>query len=346
MVLRIQNRHKIEARNFIHVEAEKRLHEVVEAAQQMSTNATFVHKTPILYFARTESNTRCPCREKVVVSDNLPLAEPGTSGNRIDIDVSTPLFGSYQSEKEVAGQMMDDQLIDFDTPANQVLVPSLFGNATECPICFRTGTVPGYELIGHQRKVLCFCKDSDGYYLDQSLAVPCHKVDDREHGYVEFDLGIPLVFSTVKLGVYNRKDNVTTKARLSSEGQPLTLALLEALKGKMIRLRVQQVDFTHVVLQFKISDRGLYADFPQDQKPQDYNMFDTTQPVQIVMDKSVPDVNTSDLLVKLPFNTLWKVSDYEQLRMNDRTVIGWSLNARIVQRDEIFHEILDIANLD
>lgn len=342
MVTRLRSHYKIQARNFVQEEAEKRMKEIVSAAQQQSSNAIFVHATPILYFMKVESNLICPCRERVVVSDQLPFDVPGTSKTFIDIDATTSLFGSFQASKDILGEMMDDDLVNPDMPSNQVTMPSIFGNATECPICFRTGTIPGYELVGHYRQVLCYCEDSLGYYLDSSKSVPLYSVDNQEQGYVEFKLNVPLIFSEVKIGVYALRENVTSLAGLKIGNQPLDVGLLEQLKGQTVRLRISKVSFTHAVFQFKTSDTPVLADFPQDQKPQDYNLFDTTQPSQVVMDKTVPDVNNSDLLVKIPYATLWKVSDFEYLRLRDRTVIGWSLNARIVQKDEIFNKILDI----
>jgi hypothetical protein len=116
-------------------------------------------------------------------------------------------------------------------------------------------------------------------------------------------------------------------------------SLLMQLRGREVKLRIYGVSFTHSVFLFKINN-DLKADFPQDSKPKDYSIFDATQPITVVMDKSVPKIATSDIIYKVGYNQFWKVNDFDYYRMNDKTVIGWSVQARILQKDELGHILM------
>lgn len=344
MVTRIRQHNSIAAKNFIQEEAQKRLNEVVGAAKQMSTNAIFVHATPIIYFSQIKSGIKCSCREKVVVNNQLPIATPGTASANVELDMTTPLFGNFQSATDIANELQDDDLIGDESPnQGRLTISSLFGNATECPICFRVGTLPGYQPIGYTRQVYTTvnCLDSEGYFIDSSQSVSSYTIDDLAHGYVDFKMNVPFVFFEALFATYNLKEVVP--ARMTINGFPVTTNLLNNYKGKEVVLRIQGVNFTHCVFQFKLSSSHLKADFPQDQRPKDYAVFDSTQPVQIVTDSSIPSLNSGDIIYKQSYGTFWKVSDFEYFRMADKTVIGWNITARLLQADEIQQKLMNFG---
>lgn len=360
MVTRVKRRNKIDARNFIKEQANLRLKEVVGAAQQISTNSVFVHASPIMYFARVKSGVKCNCREKVSLSGNvLPTSSDGIGGvESVTIDASSSLFGSlkqlgeqYQEinnrrGEDVDSDALDDEIAslgdDYEAPAainnltgGSVKLGSLFNNATDCPICLRAGTLPGYQPLGHTRHVLSSPNfvDSDGYFVDSSQTVSPMVHSGVEESFVEYELVVPLVFLEAKVGVFNGK--LVSDAQLFYRGVLVDEGVLCSLKGNKIKVRVMGGDFTHAVVQFKVSSTVYKGDFPQDTRPKDYSIFDSTQPVTIVTDKSIPAISTDDIVYKEEYNSFWKVTDFEYFRLNDSTVIGWSLTARLLQDDEI-----------
>lgn len=346
MVTRIRQHNGIVARNFIHEQAQARLKEVVTAAQQISTHSVFVHATPIIYFSKQEAGTMCACRKKAVNGDQMPVAASGSLDSEFEIDVEAPLFRGFgSSNREQQPELADDDLdgvaIPEHIPGNEIpnqgtsTFDSIFGNSVACPICFRSGLVPGYQAIGHSRIVLSsvFVSDAVGYSVDSGQTIPKFDMIDKQRNYVEFDLTIPFKFKSVKFAGYDNQQ-VLRGLQFTINGHLVNESLLYQLRGKEVKLHVSGASFTHCVFMFKIND-DVKADFPQDQKPKDYSIFDATQPITIVTDKSIPKINTSDLIYKVGYDQFWKVNDFDYFRMNDKTVIGWSIQARILQKDEI-----------
>ena len=347
MVTRIRSHNNIVARNFIQEQAQSRMKEIVSAAQQTATNSIFVHATPIIYFSQINTPIKCCCREKVVTNNSLPIGTPGTDAAKVELDLTSSLFGSFQSASSVASEMMDDDIDDNDavetSSSGSIITQSLFGNATECPICFRTGSLPGYQPLGYSRQVFASVNivDSDGYYVDSSKSVSEINCDDTAAGYVEFSLNVPKVFHDVKVSAYHGKFPI--QAKLEVNDLLISSDVLAAFCGKTVSLKICGVSFTHIVVMFQLSKKKFLADFPQDQRPKDYTMFDSTQPVQIVTDNSIPSINSGDIIYKVGYNTFWKVNDYEFYRMNDKTVIGWNITARLLQADEIQQNLLNFG---
>lgn len=347
MVTRVRSHYKIVARNFIYEEAQRRMSEIVGAAQQISTNSVFVHATPILYFAQANTGTKCSCREKVMQINKIPVSTPGTPNSNIELDLTTPLFGGFQSAGSVASELQDDDLIDSsdESPnSGKMTINALFGNSTECPICFRIGSIPGFQPLGYNRQVFSTvnCYDSYGYFVDSSNSVSNYVIDDKVEGYVEFTLQVPLIFHAMAYAVLDMK-NIVRTANITSFGEPLTTAVIDSYRGKSLAIRISGESFTHCIFQFKISNKQYLADFPQDQRPKDYAIFDSTQPVQIVMDKSVPTITNGDIIYKSEYKTFWKVTDFDYLRMHYKTVIGWNLSARLVQADEVYQKLMNFC---
>ena len=356
MVTRIRQHNGIAARNFIHEQAQSRMKEIVSAAQQISHNSVFVHATPIIYFAKQEGGTLCGCREKSKDNGVAPIENAGETNVDFDIHVERPMFGGLSSmlskseKSKVAKENYDDDLEDifgegdsenFDNAnQGQEVFDSIFGNSVACPICFRSGIVPGYIPVGYSRQVFSsvFVEDAYGYYINTAKPVPLFEVTDQNSNYVAFRLHVPKFFKEVKFAAYEGQ-NIIKNVILSIGGYAITEGLLRNFAGKEVILHVSGADFTHCVFMFKIND-DLKADFPQDSKPKDYSIFDATQPVTIVTDKSIPKLSTSDIIYKVGYNQFWKVNDFEYYRMNDKTVIGWSIQARILQKDELGHLLM------
>lgn len=355
MVTRIRQHNGIAARNFIHEQAQSRLHEVVSAAKEISINSVFVHATPIIYFAKQEGGIACGCREKSLNGDVAPIENAGATDTDYDIQISKPRFGglaeSYsKSEKtKVAKSNVDDDLDEmtledeesFDVPnQGNSTFDSIFGNSVACPICMRSGVVPGYQPVGYSRQVFSsvFVESSDGYSLNNALAVPRFEVSVKHSNYVEFRLAIPRSFKSAKFACYEGT-NILRDADLEIANHVVSESLLYQLRGREVLLKVRNVDFTHCVFLFQIND-DLKADFPQDSKPKDYTIFDATQPVTIVTSSEIPKLSTSDIIYKVGYDQYWKVNDFDYFRTNDKTVIGWTIQARILQKDELGNLLL------
>ena len=347
MVTRIRQHNSISARNFIHEQAQARLKEVVVAAQQIATNSVFVHATPVIYFTKQDSGTMCGCRKKVVNGDQMPVDTTGSLNSEYEIDLEAPLFrgfGSSAKEQQPEMSIADDDLDvqNNDNIPNTELpnhgnstFDSIFGNSIACPICFRSGVVPGYQAVGYSRLVFSsvFVEDSVGYSVDSGRSIPRFDLFDKQLNYIEFDLTVPLIFKSVQFAAYDDQ-TILRKIVFSIDGHIVSETLLHQYRGKTVKLHVSGLSFTHCVFLFKIN-KDVIADFPQDSKPKDYATFDTTQPMTIVLDISVPKISTSDILYKVGYDQFWKINDFDYFRTSDKTVIGWTIQARILQKDEI-----------
>lgn len=354
-IRRVGPRNSLQAKNFISQQARERLWEVSDAAAEIQTNSIFVHASPVVYFSQIKHGYTCTCRATEITPDSGSSINLGDEdGDSLDLNFKGSLFGrNSKSDQQVVDDQFDDDLESVDTGTHgndlnglDVFANDLFSGARDCGVCMRTGNVPGYQPIGYDRQVLSthHVLSAEGYTINKREA-PHTFEQEHGKGCVDFQLEVPYVFHEVWVSVYNNLEKVSATLKIGKS--PLGLQLLHSLAGQSVTVSLSKCPvFTHVVFMFRLTDSQTLGDFPQDSRPLDYTIFDTIQPVQIVIDRSVPQVANSDVVLRLRDGKTWKVTDYTNYQLSDGKVLGWTLSARVLQSTEMLAKIMDIDILD
>ncbi len=344
--------------NYIGKQADARMQEIIAPAQQRGLNALDVDSFEVLYYRRANSSMPCSCQKAtapglidhsaVDESNALPInlvPEIDVGEDQIVIDHHSSLFGTSSTtgdhdddtfDSNLGGAYDDEEIVEDDDTARSQ--DKLFALSTECGICYRNGMLPGYELYGHDRKVLtgAVISDTYGYLLDQSQAPSKFVCIDPEGAYVDFEIEIPKYFQSMR---YSVRDNLNHLADeplyIAAPGaQLINLAAVRLSAGSKMIVRVRADRFTHVVVEFDLGVEPIRAALAQDTKATDWTMFDTIGTLSIVLPMTIDSVETSDVIYVPERKYTFKVSDVTYLRTARNKNMDWQVQARVLQPQE------------
>lgn len=350
--------------NYIGPQADARLQEIIRPAQQRGLNALDVDSFPILYFRRANSSVACTCQKaQALASDGISMdlhpdlpdhIKPDIvidDNEDIVIDHNAPLFGTrntngYYDEDStgpgMAGGVIDDEEIvedDIDARSEE----RLFAMSTDCGICYRNGMVPGYELYGHDRKVLttAVVENTYGYTIDQVAAPNRFCMVDPEEGFVDFSFYVPKYFEHMRFSVRDNGNHLPDESLYLPTAVPqvLTAAAVRAAAGTQLTVRVRTPFFTHVVVDFDLGVEPVVAALAQDTKATDWTLFDTMGTLTIVLPMTIGSVETSDVIYVPGRKRTLKISDVTYLRTARNKNLDWQVQARVLQPQEALKRI-------
>lgn len=266
--------------------------------------------------------------------DLITLDSKHTTMGDLEIDLQTPLFGEFQDEERHEPDEIELSTESDDANGTSLFDRTLFTSATDCGLCYRVGHVPGYSPLGYVRWVGATHNtyEVSGYELFQQT-YPSTLVKQIDTGFVKYRVSIPMYVTQVQWAVYNNRERLDN-VNLFMYGAPVSMAALTLHRGQEVEILVSATEFTHVVLQFKIIDRDVKIDFPQDQRMLDLTLMDALGSVSLVTGSDVTRVSSGDVIHNLENNSVWKVTDHNFFRTNVGTVMGWTLTARLLQQDE------------
>lgn len=352
---KIKRRH---AHNYIGKQADARLQEVISSAQGREMNALQVDSYPILYYRRVNCSVACTCQrvQAPVVSEGMNEVDsvidiPGSylsnsyGDEEIVIDHSGPLFGTQNTTGDYEDEASEDEFRNFD---DEDIVDDedphggsrdqLFATSADCGICYRTGLVPGYELYGHQRRVLttAMMENTYGYTVTQSSAPHTFDKVDPQEGFVDFIVEVPKFFQSVRASVRNNALHLEDEM-IHSIGRncpPLTKMDFKYAAGGQIVVRVMAHQFTHVVIDFDLGSDPIHVGMAQDARATDWSLFDTLGQMNLTLPPTINRVETSDALYVPARNITLKVSDVNYLRTASDGNLDWQVQARVLQPQE------------
>lgn len=350
------------AANYIGHQAHARLNEVVNPAKGRELNALDVDSFQVLYYRRSNSSLACSCQKSIAlpstdysaVDDNgalPPTIKPvmDMGDDEITIDMNDAMFGSPQMSE----YMDDDETIpDFGTHDEEILIgdddsrsaDKTFALSTDCGICYRNGMVPGYELYGHDRKVLTsgMISDINGYQVD-AMQNPDRiiKIDSAMTSFVEFVIDVPKYFKHMRYSVRNNGRQIDDEELWLPTAHPqmLTAAAVRAAAGSQIAIQVRADVFTHVVIEFDLGVDPVLCALAQDTKATDWTMFDTLGNVSLILPNTIASVETSDVVYVPKRNHTFKLSDVTYLRTAQNHNLDWQAQARVLQPQEALKHI-------
>lgn len=348
----IKRRHPI---NYIGDESNKRFEHEVRPYQERGLQALNVDYFEVNLYSRAMSTMVCTCKQTEVIQEQRPqnltpnqVNPYSDSDAEIAIDYYRPLFGNkteavnntdYTKSDEF--DFDDDDIIDEALDEDEVQstpVRNLLGSNADCGICYKTGFVPGFNLYGWDRKLLCTYHVSNIYGYHQNHFTTPHsfqKEDDKE-GFVEFDLVVPRYFDSVKVCIRNNhqlllEDNIYVK---DSFTELLSLSHLKQVAGRQITVRVLSEVFTHVVFEFNLGLEPVHCNIAMMNRNLDWTMFDTLGNLNLILPMTIPEVQSTEYVWVPKRNHLLKITDTPFLRVADGRNLDWSVNSRIVQPQE------------
>lgn len=224
--------------------------------------------------------------------------------------------------------------------------------AGKCGVCYGNSYVGGYNVFNGSRTVLDttfftqpdlkipYASSSDASILNTECP---NKFELGDSGYIVFQTIIPK--NTIALDSMRVFDNFQEVRRVRLEIKHpndvsfVTLSPMNILNfatGLPVQLKVSGVScFTHVELQFNLSEVIAYVEYPRLTKTGDLSVLDAIDGVSLVVGPLVPSVQPWDVIVDNVFKRAWRVTSSNWF--NDRTmnIHGWDIQARLVQEYEL-----------
>lgn len=352
--------HRRHAHNFIGKQADQRMQEIIKPAQERGLNALDVDTFEVLYYRRANSSMPCSCQKApapalldhsaidsgAVPRHVQPVIDFGDDGE-IVIDHNNNLFGTrstmgdHDDDDGGHGQINPEEIEEDDFSGQSQ--DKVFALSTDCGICYRNGMLPGYELYGHDRKVLAGAHifDTYGYTLDTSASPHTFNVIDPDGAYVDFVIEVPKYFQKMRYSLRNNQHFLPDDVLFlpTQNNQLLTLAAVRMSAGHELLVRVRADQFTHLVIEFDLGVEPVRAGLAQDNKATDWTMFDTMGSVSVVLPMTIDSVETSDVLYIPSRKRTLKVSDVTYLRTARDKNMDWQVQTRVLQPQEALKRI-------
>lgn len=377
MAIKFSSNRRLHDRNTKAVSvAQDRIKTVSPIAQERYYNAFVVNGFPCIVYTKLNSGIKCSCTQGVQVSNITPVLDEngnatqsnlqsiltdshfsvddyGTSPNN-DINGNLPLRKDVMDTENLEYEPHSDSDNPFTTDTEADLnatfleMQSDFRSTKKCGVCFGSSFVGGYYIHNGSRIVLATTHNSLLYNATIDGTEFPHKFTSlAPTAYVELETIIPAgaisldsfsVFNNMEK-IYNMKvfastDNWLTEVELNDKN------LMNFATGLPLKLRVKDFNvFTHIELQFNLSNIPTYLEYPRFQKTADLNLVDATQAVQIIVSGLVYQIDAWDIIVDLHDRNnprYWRVTDASSLKDRNAALYGWEINARIIQPYEVY----------
>lgn len=340
---------RVNARNFIHEEAQRRLDETVAAANTQYKNSLFVNAVHIDLYQLGAKSRPCTCEKTEVLPELsdiggeeavLPTHTEGTDTS-IGIGLQDNFFG--QSAEQDYNDAVLDAIDDtgytnfHDDSINGSIdhTEAVFsGQNTRCGICYRTGRQPGFVAYGKQRTLLTTydIQDVGSYFINRTKAPHTFEKQHRE-GFVEFAVKVPKYFKLLTWSIRDNTDLIEGARLYTRDNEVLTSQILRANAGKTLAIRIRESEFTHVSLEFDMGQE-LRANISAETSTLDYTKLDATASINIVIPPEVPNVSSGDIVVIKDRKLVLKLSDRSPRQTSTQRIMGWESQARVLQPTE------------
>ena len=250
--------------------------------------------------------------------ESSPLGTPGERGDNGPVQTDT----------------LDDQVEMFDTNI-------LDHSSTKCTVCFGTGFVGGYSSLHGWRKVLTT------HSPERSAVTGTIEAYRTPNAFfatsVTFSTILPRGFVYLDaFRVWNNDDRANPTAILI-DNLPYSDALLPALcDGRVHRITIQfeaLTYWTHLEIQIGLSRETAMLEFPKLTSGTTTELRDLTEDVSINASPTIPKLSTYDVLVESTFGKCFIVGSATGWNDRDRNVLGWDVNARVIQPNELLHNL-------
>lgn len=209
---------------------------------------------------------------------------------------------------------------------------------TNCPVCMGIGYVGGYSVFNGWRQVLTY-QTPDAMFDKPGILNVEEQVPTVKASIAEFPITLPAgAVSVDAVRVWNGYKVV--KARMLIDGTRLMTAegIMRFCDGKRHMLRIEFDEptlFTHVELQVNQSTDTKLFSLPKAVRSNDRMRLQNLQDMTVVVSPKVPLLRPGDVLTDSTYNIVLDISSSGSRNDNKRTVMGWSVEARVVQPNEL-----------
>lgn len=252
------------------------------------------------------------------LNDEVATTIPNT-----DTDESVAVNGPVRRET------LDDVVGDFDT--------DLSLNESSCLVCYGSGFVGGYSVLGGWRACL------STQWMPRATVTGTIEANRQPHAFyatqVSFDIVIPKGFVYLDaFRFWNNQDRVVPDV-VTIDNLPYSVELFAALcDGRKHTITVQFLDltyFTHLEIQVCSTRHPAKIEFPKLTQGSDLRFEDPTEDVQINASPVIPNLARWDVIVESTRGKVFQISSATPWNDANRNVLGWDCNARVVQPSEV-----------
>ncbi len=279
---------------------------ILQQAQEEEERALDYYPNSIEYYKLLINGRRCTCKEE-----------------KIEFD---------QEKQKDAGASLDDFLFQ-----HNLSLP----DKDYCPLCFGNTYVGGYYKLGSSLIVLDATLTNRPYRTNLIKEKPYYFKPNNKWGYIKWRVSLPKYYDDITDVAIKWKEEPNEWEFLLND-EPVTKDLLLASKGQSVDFKVRMKDsindnagFYGVFIYFKISRVAIQADMPRHTVSYvgELNVIDETQNIiTINFDKSIREVNTTDLVVDQN-GLLYRIIECEKI--NPMAInIASSCQARLVRAFE------------
>jgi hypothetical protein len=368
---------KRRARNFSHESAQKRLDETIRPFHEQVENSLQVDGVEAIVFKKSVTGRPCTCKKTPVLDEidqggnqqgeGPDLVPQGSESDGITFDMGQDdVFGHASqsqvtnthnaSKKQQQAENREFEAADilasgsggYDTVEEDGYVDAfeegLFsGNVVNCGVCYSRGVTPPFEPVDHTMYVLTnyHMQSVQSYNVDfaQKPALITCLSDD---GYVEFEINVPKYFKDIK---YSVRDNLQLISgmflyvNINGSFQKLTMAHLNAARGKSLKFYVVGESFTHVVVFFSHNSNPLMVNISQENETLDYTRESSIGQITVIGPERIGHMQNSDVIVIPKRNLVLKVTDAPRKSTAQKTIIEWEMTTRAVQSSESIKQL-------
>lgn len=366
------------AKNFTNRQAQARLNETVEPFNTQVENALFVNAVEVdFYQAMDDIGRPCTCEKVEIVPEHhhttittdsndeatsaspvIPTPDDDNAGVSIKLQ-DNDLFGDSGAEKMyndvIHFDVTDQSIDDYDDDIPEALYEetekleansdyeetALFGSASNCGICYKTGFQPGYKVYGKQRHVLTnWDLDELNGYIVRTSDTPntiVRQGPKQDYTFASFVLNVPKYFTGCTYSIRNNTQVLSDK--LYMEDYVLTLDMLKRFAGRSIYIKTNAEAFTHIVLEFDLGLNKLRANLGSESESLDFSKLESISNFPVILPPSVYDVSVGDIIVVHGRRLVLKIVDKERKITADKRQLEWSVQTRLVQKTEAIRHI-------
>lgn len=276
--------------------------------------------------------------------DDVFLDDDG--GNQLaDFDIEDDLENPHTTvthapneDEEDAQDIIDHSELDDNTTGFDA---EQYTNDTKCAICFGSGYVGGFSLLNGLRLVLTTQWDQTALRLVNGTI----ETNRTPYSFMSQEVQFTVVFPKGVAGVDTfrvwNNDMQTHPSAILIDNLPYSMDLLRAFcDGRAHTLTVKHdklTYWTHVELQFNLSDKIERFELPRKTDGSNMSMVDPAEDMALNASPTIPDLQREDVLVECTLGKALIVNSVTDWKTSKRNILGWDVNARVIQPAELLN---------
>lgn len=348
-----QIRQRTNARNYGHVQVQKRLDETVSAFNKQVDNSLQVDSVEIeLFQIQQLVGVPCSCSQTNVqplaegrdgtttLAPVIPHKESRNDGITVKFQ-DDDVFGDGLGEKLFNDEDVFVESVDGrDNSARELddsedeFHDSVLRGSVNCGICYRTMLQPGFTSYGRMRSIYTNVniENMRAFTVDstQSPHVIARLTKD---GFVSFMVLVPKYFASVTISIRDNIKILNDRVQ-RQDGRDITISDLRDHAGQEYEVFVRAEEFTHVVFDFDTGVEKLRANLSGENIALDYDRLTTLSDMTVVLGPELGDINGGDIIVIPKRNMILKVRDKERKITADQRRLEWVVQTRVLQPTE------------